>query len=73
MANEPIDFILVRDRETGHTKYIPRSKYEAQKSLWAQVAGGKTVRADHAPTYETSATSGGTKSSGHSADTTKES
>lgn len=77
MPNAPIDFILVRDRETGHTKYIPRTKYEAQRDLWAQVAGGKTVRADHAPTYEntpkSSAVSGEAKSSGHSADTNKES
>ena len=75
MPNEPIDFILVRDRSTGHTKYIPRTKYEAQRDLWAQVAGGKTVRADHAPTYEASPTTtgGGSKSSGHSADTMKES
>ena len=73
MPNAPIEFILVRDRETGAVKYIPRTKYEAQRDLWAQVAGGKTVTADRAPTYEASAASSGTKSSGQKADTTKES
>jgi hypothetical protein len=78
MPNAPIEFILVRDRETGAKKYIPRSKYDTQRDLWAQVAGGKTVTADRAPVYtepvKTSAeASGETKSSGHSADTTKES
>lgn len=75
MPNEPIDFILVRDRETKAVKYIPRAKYEAQSDLWAQVAGGKSVRAQQAPAYEptkTSATTSGTKS-GQSAESTKES
>ena len=66
MPNEPIEFILVRDRGTGATKYIPRTKYEAQRDLWAQVAGGKTVTADRAPVYEptteASASTSGTKS-----------
>ena len=74
MPNAPIEFILVRDRQTSAVKYIPRAKYDAQRDLWAQVAGGKTVTADRAPTYQASATdSGGTKSSGQKADTTKES
>jgi hypothetical protein len=67
MPNAPIEFILVRDRETGAKKYIPRTKYEAQRDLWAQVGGGKTVTADQAPVYteptpEASATTSGTKS-----------
>ena len=70
MPNEPIDFILVRDRETGHTKYVPVAKYEAEKGLWAQVAGGKTVTAMYAPTYEPVA-DGGSKS-GQKAATEKE-
>ena len=77
MPNAPIEFILVRDRETGAKKYIPRTKYDTQRDLWAQVSGGKTVTADQAPVYsepaKTTASSGETKSSGHSADTTKES
>ena len=72
MPNAPIDFILVRDRGTGAKKYIPRSKYEAQKDLWAQVGGGKTVSATEAPAYETTATEGGSKS-GQQAETKKES
>jgi hypothetical protein len=69
MPNEPIEFILVRPRggDASATKYIPRAKYEAQRDLWAQVAGGKTVTADQAPVYteptpEASATTSGTKS-----------
>ena len=62
MPNAPIEFILVRDRETGLTKYIPTALYESEKSLWAQVAGGKTVNAMQAPTYEPTATEGGSKS-----------
>lgn len=62
MPNAPIDFILVRDRDTGAKKYIPRAKYEAQKDLWAQVGGGKTASATEAPAYETTATEGGSKS-----------
>lgn len=78
MPNEPIEFILVRPKggDAAAAKFIPRAKYDAQKDLWAQVAGGKTVTADQAPAYEaptTSATEGGTKSSGQSADTKKES
>ena len=78
MPNAPIEFILVRPKggDASAAKYIPRVKYDAQRDLWAQVAGGKTVTADQAPAYEpttTSAASGETKSSGHSADTTKES
>ena len=76
MPNEPIEFILVKDRETKAVKYIPRTKYEAQSDLWAQVAGGKSVSAYQAPVYEpapkASATSSGTKS-GQSAESTKES
>lgn len=71
MPNEPIDFILVRDRETGHTKYIPVAKYEAERDLWAQVAGGKTVTAMSAPAYEPTATDSGSKS-GQKAATEKE-
>ena len=71
MPNEPIDFILVRDRETGATKYVPVAKYEAEKDLWAQVAGGKTVTAMEAPAYESTATESGSKS-GQKAATTKE-
>jgi hypothetical protein len=76
MPNEPIEFILVRPKGGGETKYIPRTKYDAQSDLWAQVAGGKTVSAYQAPTYEptpkASATTSGTKS-GQSAESTKES
>lgn len=79
MPNAPIEFILVRPKggDASATKYIPRAKYEAQRDLWAQVAGGKTVTADRAPAYEptteASAATSGTKSSGQTADTTKES
>ena len=69
--------VVRRDRETGAKKYIPRTKYDTARDLWAQVGGGKTVTADQAPVYtepeKASASSGETKSSGHSADTTKES
>lgn len=60
MPNAPIDFILVRARDAGFTKYIPVEQYEAERDLWAQVAGGKTVTAMSAPTYEP-ATDGGSK------------
>jgi hypothetical protein len=78
MPNEPIEFILVRPKGGGgEAKFIPRTKYEAQRDLWAQVAGGKTVDALQAPAYEptpsASATTGGTKSSGQSAEPKKES
>ena len=71
MPNEPIDFLLVRDRGTGAKKYIPRSKYEAQKELWAQVGGGKSVSAAEAPAYESPVVEGGSKS-GQQAATPKE-
>ena len=72
MPNEPIDFILVRDRATGAKKYVPLAKYEAQKDLWAQVGGGKTVRAYQAPTYQASAPTSGNEKSGQQAATEKE-
>lgn len=66
MPNAPIEFVLVRDKETSVKKYIPRAKYEVERDLWAQVAGGKTVTADRAPSYEepvkSSATEGGSES-----------
>lgn len=61
MPNAPIEFILVRDRDTNATKYIPVAQYETERDLWAQVAGDKTVTAMSAPTYETTATEGGSK------------
>ena len=77
MPNAPIEFILVRPKGSKvDPKYIPRAKYEAQRDLWAQVAGGKTVTADQAPAYESTtdaaATTSGVKS-GQSAESTKES
>ena len=71
MADQPIEFVLVRDRETKAIKYIPRTKYEAQRELWAQVAGGKTVTAFDAPIYEPTANRGGSNA-GQTAATTKE-
>jgi len=46
MPDAAIAFILVRDKDTGVTKYIPESKYDAQSDLWAKV-GRKVVIADH--------------------------
>ena len=70
MPNAPIDFILVRARDAGFTKYIPVAQYEVERDLWAQVAGGKTVTAMSAPTYAP-ATDGGSKQASK-ADSTKE-
>ena len=72
MPDAAIAFILVRDKDTGVTKYIPESKYDAQSDLWAKV-GRKVVIADQAPTVDpTASASTGEKKSGQQAASTKE-
>lgn len=71
MPDQAIEYVHVRDKDTGAEKFIPAAKYEAQKDLWAKVSR-KSVTTDAAPTVETSApTESGTKS-GQKAATEKE-
>ena len=70
MPDQAIEFVHVRDKDTGVEKFIPAAKYEAQSDLWAKV-GHKATFADAAPPVETTADSGGSKS-GHKAAVKKE-
>lgn len=71
MPDNAIEFVHVRDKDTGVEKFIPLAKYEAQSDLWAKV-GRKPVVADQAPSVDPTTSTAGEKKSGQKAASTKE-
>ena len=72
MPDYAIEFVLVKDKETGGVKYIPRALYDNESDLWTRL-DRKTVTADQAPVYDPDASAAsGEKKTGQQATPKKE-